>query len=66
MMHFHTVAKCRRCTRYAEFTTPIPERVILNHQCNGCGAFEMVGIKDGGPCLACLETLLLDWDEISV
>jgi hypothetical protein len=66
MMHFHVEALCRDCKHVIEFSTPIPDRIVLNHQCVGCGGFRVIGLHDGRICSTCRETLILDWDEVNV
>lgn len=60
MIHFHTRAVCIDCTSLREFTTPIPQQLILATACEECRSALVVGLIEEGPCLSCLRSLCAD------
>ena len=60
MMHFHESSVCIACTSPREYSTPIPDVLILASNCDVCGATVVVGLEEDAPCLGCLRQLVAE------
>ena len=56
-MHFHNWCKCMNCTAVRQFSTPIPNILVLSSMCEACGWNDLVGWEAGQICIPCRD----DW-----